>query len=264
MHWLGILACLLYLVVAVQIGSRLFHHEGPSRASSTAIASLAVVLHLFSLVEAIFSVPGQNMSITNVASLVAWMIALSMTIASFNLANAILLPVVYGFAALIVLLNQFLPDTYLMHIEMHPGLVVHITLALFAYGCLMIGMLYALQLGYINFRLKQRPQSLLHSSLPPLMIVERILFKLLLVGTVLLTFSLISGFLFLEDMFAQHQAHKTILSMVAWLVFVIVLAGHHRFGWRGKPVAAATIAGALVLTLAYFGSRLVKEVLLGM
>ncbi|MDF2177131.1 cytochrome c biogenesis protein CcsA [Aliiglaciecola sp. CAU 1673] len=264
MHWLGILASVLYIVAAAQIAARLFHHEGPSRKLTTAVASLAVVLHLFALIDAIFASPGQNMSITNVACLVAWMIALAMTIASFNMANAIMLPVVYGFAALILLITQFLPDTYLMHIEMQPGLIAHITLALFAYGCLMIGMLYALQLGYINFRLKQRPKTLLHSSLPPLMIVERILFKLLLVGTVLLTLSLISGFVFLEDMFAQHQAHKTVLSIVAWLVFVILLAGHHRLGWRGKPVAIATIVGALLLTLAYFGSRFVKEVLLGM
>lgn len=261
---LGLLVPLLYLFAAAHIGSRLFHHEGPRHKLSAMAGTLAVVLHLVLLVEGIFSLPGQNMSILNVASLVAWMISLSMTIASFSLTNAILLPVVYGFASLTVLVNLLVPDTYQMHIEMRPALLTHISLALFAYGCLMISLLYALQLAYINFRLKHKQKSMLHSSLPPLMIVEQILFKLLLVGTVLLTLSLISGFVFLNDMFAQHQAHKTVLSLLAWLLFTTLLLGHYRFGWRGRPVIVATVAGALLLTLAYFGSRFVKEVLLGM
>lgn len=264
MFLLGLAVTLLYLGAAVHIASRLFHHEGPRHKFSAALGSIAVILHFWLLTGDIFSQPGQNMSILNVASLIAWMITLAMTIASFSLPNAILLPVVYGFASLTVLLNLFVPDTHLMHIEMRPGLIAHITLALFSYGCLMIGMLYALQLAFINFQLKRKQLSLLHSSLPPLMIVEQILFKLLLVGTVLLTLSLISGFVFLNDMFAQHQVHKTVLSSLAWLVFVVLLAGHYRFGWRGRPVVIATLIGALLLTLAYFGSRFVKEVLLGM
>ena len=111
-------------------------------------------------------------------------------------------------------------------------------------------------------RLKEKKASLLHSSLPPLMMVEGILFKLLTVGTILLTLSLISGFVFLENMFAQGQAHKTILSILAWLVFSIELFGHFKFGWRGKPIIFATIAGSLLLSLAYFGSRFVKEIIL--
>ena len=58
------------------------------------------------------------------------------------------------------------------------------------------------------------------------------------------TLSLISGFVFLENMFAQGQAHKTILSILAWLVFSIELFGHFKFGWRGKPIIFATIAGS--------------------
>ncbi|GAA0350230.1 inner membrane protein YpjD [Bowmanella denitrificans] len=264
MFLLGLMVTLLYLVAAIHIGSRLFHHEGPRHKFSAFLGTLGVVLHLWLLSEGIFNQPGQNMSILNVASLVAWMITLSMTIASFSLPNAILLPVVYGFSAITVLLNLLVPDTHLMHIEMRPALIAHITLALFAYGCLMISMLYALQLACINFRLKRKQLSLLHSSLPPLLIVEQILFKLLLVGTVLLTLSLVSGFMFLDDMFAQHQVHKTVLSSLAWLVFVLLLAGHYRFGWRGRPVVITTLVGAMLLTLAYFGSRFVKEVLLGM
>lgn len=261
---LALAVCALYLIATGHISARLFHHEGPKHKLSVLVGSLAVIAHLVLVIDGIFSGSGQNMSILNVASLVALMITLSMTIASFSLPNALLLPMVYGFAAIVVLINQLIPDSYVMYIDMRPALITHITLALFAYGCLMISMLYALQLSYINFRLKHKQVSLLHSSLPPLMIVERIFFRLLLIGTTILTLSLISGFVFLDDMFAQHQAHKTLLSLIAWLLFSILLLGHHKLGWRGRPIIIGTVTGALILTLAYFGSRFVKEVLLGM
>lgn len=202
------------------------------------------------------------MSMNNVASLIAWLIAFSMTVASFSLPNVILLPVAYGFSSLIILLGWLLPARYIMHIEIQPALLVHISLALIAYGCLMIALLYALQLGYINHRLKNKEVSLLHSSLPPLMMVEQILFKLLTVGTAILTLSLLSGFVFLDNMFAKPQAHKTVFSLLAWLVFAALLLGHHKQGWRGQRVTNGTVLGVVFLTLAYFGSRFVREVIL--
>jgi ABC-type uncharacterized transport system permease subunit len=198
----------------------------------------------------------------NVASLVGWLISLTMFLASFKMPNTILLPVVYSFTGILILLSQSMPGAHVMQVSIQPTLLVHVSLALFAYACLGIAFLYAVQLFYINLRLKEKNASLLHSSLPPLMAVENILFKLLLVGTVLLTLSLISGFLFLDNMFAKEQAHKTVLSLVAWVIYTAIVFGHAKFGWRGKPVITSTIIGSILLTLAYFGSRFVREVLL--
>lgn len=259
---LGTLAVCAYFTASGVIASRLFHLQGPNLKLSNALAFLAILLHLALLSDSIFIEPGQNMSMLNVASLIAWLIALTMAIASFRMPNLILLPVVFGFSGLIVLFGLVIPDEHIIQIGVEPALLIHITLALFAYGCLMIAFLYALQLSYINSRLKQKQASLLHSSLPPLMAVEQILFKLLFAGTVLLTLSLASGFLFLEDMFAKEQAHKTLLSIMAWVVFCIVLVGHQRWGWRGKSVVSATVLGSVLLTLAYFGSRFVREVII--
>jgi ABC-type uncharacterized transport system permease subunit len=240
----------------------LFAHQGPKKNQALILASLALVLHAFILTDSLLILPGQNMSILNVASLVGWLISATMLAASFKLPNTILLPVVYGFTALVVLINPLMPDVHIMHYDVKPALLIHIGFALLAYACLGIAFLYALQLAYINLRLKEKRASLLHSSLPPLMAVETILFKLLLVGTVLLTLSLISGFMFLENMFAKEQAHKTVLSLMAWLVYGVILFGHAKFGWRGKPVITATIVGSILLTLSYFGSRFVREVIL--
>ncbi|WP_340677896.1 cytochrome c biogenesis protein CcsA [Paraglaciecola sp.] len=252
----------LYVLAAGTIVSGLFAHQGPKKTHALILASLALVVHAFILADSMLIIPGQNMSILNVASLVGWLISSTMLVASFKLPNTILLPVVYGFTALVVLLNPLMPDVHIMHYDINPALLIHIGFALMAYACLSIAFLYALQLAYINLRLKEKKASLLHSSLPPLMAVESILFKLLLVGTVLLTLSLISGFMFLENMFAKEQAHKTVLSLLAWLIYGVILFGHAKFGWRGKPVITATIVGSILLTLSYFGSRFVREVIL--
>ena len=257
------LLCLgLYAWSAGIIVMGLFAHQGPKKIYALSLAGGALLLHGTVLANAMLTAPGQNMSILNVASLVGWLISFSMLLASFKLPNTILLPVAFGFSALMVLLGALFPDSHIMHYDIHPALIIHITLALLAYACLIIAFLYAIQLSYINLRLKSKNASLLHSSLPPLMVVEAILFKLLLVGTVLLTFSLISGFMFLDNMFTKEQAHKTVLSLLAWLIYSVVLFGHAKFGWRGKAVINATIIGSLLLTLGYFGSRFVREVIL--
>jgi ABC-type uncharacterized transport system permease subunit len=222
----------------------------------------AIVIHGMIIIHVLFVEADQSMSMLKVASLVAWLINVTMLIASLKLPTSILLPVVYSFSGLIVLLSDLMPGAHVVEVNMPPALLVHITLSLFAYACLGIAVLYAIQLAYINLRLKEKSASLLDTSLPPLMVVEGILFKLLLVGTVLLTLALISGFVFLENMFAQEQAHKTLLSLLAWSLYAGILIGHFRFGWRGKPVITATIIGSILLTLAYFGSRFVREVLI--
>ncbi len=79
---------------------------------------------------------------------------------------------------------------------------------------------------------------------------------------VLLSLAIASGFVFVEDMFAQHLVHKTVLSLLAWVIFAILLACHHWLGWRGMRAVRWTLVGYLMLLLAYFGSKFVLEVLL--
>ena len=88
------------------------------------------------------------------------------------------------------------------------------------------------------------------------------MFKLVQIGTVLLVISLVSGFVFLEDMFSRLYAHKTVLSMFALILYVIVLAGQKLRGWRARQVILLNVIGVLLLTVAYFGSRFVREILL--
>jgi len=98
--------------------------------------------------------------------------------------------------------------------------------------------------------------------LPALDMLERLLFQLITAGLVFLTISLASGLLFVNDLFAQHLAHKTILSIFAWLVFGILLWGRKFRGWRGRVAVRMTLAGIVLLLLSYFGSKLVLEIIL--
>jgi len=92
--------------------------------------------------------------------------------------------------------------------------------------------------------------------------MELLLFQMIGAGMLFLSGSLLSGFFFLEDIFAQHLAHKTILSLLAWVVFGSLLLGRIRYGWRGKKAIRGTIIGFIFLALAYFGSKLALELIL--
>ena len=81
-------------------------------------------------------------------------------------------------------------------------------------------------------------------------------------GIILLTLSIASGLIFLDNFFAQHLAHKTVLSLLAWIIFTTLLVGRYRFGWRGMRAVRWTLGGCGLLVLAYFGSKFVLEVVL--
>jgi ABC-type uncharacterized transport system permease subunit len=95
--------------------------------------------------------------------------------------------------------------------------------------------------------------------LPPMESVEQLMFRFIVIGFVLLTLALVTGFLFLENIFAQHLVHKTVLSVIAWLVFAVLLTGRHVAGWRGRTAVQWTLAGFVLMGLAYFGTKIVLE-----
>jgi ABC-type uncharacterized transport system permease subunit len=102
-------------------------------------------------------------------------------------------------------------------------------------------------------------------ELPPLLVLERLLFRLIAIGCGLLTLTLLSGFVFSEEIFGRafRFEHKTLLALVAWSVFAVLLLGRWLRGWRGRIALRMTFIGFGVLLLAYVGTRFVLEVVLG-
>jgi len=99
---------------------------------------------------------------------------------------------------------------------------------------------------------------------PPLLTLERYLFRLIAIGFVLLTITLISGFLFSEELFGKPVTltHKNVFSVAGWLTFAALLFGRWRYGWRGRAALKWIVAGTILLVLGYLGSKFVLEVLL--
>lgn len=145
----------------------------------------------------------------------------------------------------------------------HPGTVLHVVSSVIAFGMLSLASTYAILVLAIDHSLKRHRLSLLVQHLPPLDKLEHLLFTLVATGFILLTISLGSGLIYVENLMAQHLVHKTVLGFMAWVVFGTLLLGRWLRGWRGGLAVRLTLAGVALLLLSYFGSKLVLEVILG-
>ncbi len=141
-------------------------------------------------------------------------------------------------------------------------LALHVLLSVLAYGLLALAALQALFMAYQDLRLRQHTLGGLLRALPPLGDMERLLFQMLALGFLALTLALLSGMLFLGDIFAPHLLEKTTLSISAWMVIGTLLIGRRRAGWRGQTAVRWTLAGFGLLVLAYLGSKFALEFLL--
>ena len=92
--------------------------------------------------------------------------------------------------------------------------------------------------------------------------MERLLIAMLWIGTALLTLAILTGLLFLDDMFAQRVTHHTVLTTLSWCVYAGFLLGHHIFGWRGVSAVRWNLSAFGLLLLGYVGSKFVLEYLL--
>lgn len=259
---IAVSAAILYVLAIATIIPGLVQQTGIRAKTVLISALLALFFHAWSLSDLIFSSYGQNLSILNVASLISFIVSLVMSVAMLKTRIWFLLPVVYSFAAINLCAATFLPSSYMTHFENDPKLLIHISLALFSYSTLTIAALYALQLAWLDNKLKAKKAFAINPNVPPLLLIERQLFKIILIGNLLLTATLVTGFSFVHDMIAQGKAHKGVLSFIAWVIYSVLLWGHYQRGWRGKKVTWFAVAGATILTLAYFGSRFVREIIL--
>ncbi|CAN7173451.1 cytochrome c biogenesis protein CcsA [Pseudoxanthomonas sp. LjRoot168] len=141
-------------------------------------------------------------------------------------------------------------------------LQLHAWLALLAYAALAIAALLAVMLWAQERALRRREFHLWLRALPPLTELEDLLFRTITVGFILLTATLLTGVLFVENFLAQKLSHKTVLSVLSWLAFGALLVGRWRYGWRGVKAVRWTLAAMALLLLAFFGSKFVYEMVL--
>jgi ABC-type uncharacterized transport system permease subunit len=263
----AVLDLTLYLLAALGLLSRLLA-RGPEllragRGFTVSAALAAVLIHSGLLYSLMVTAHGLDLGYFNALALAGWLMALIAVAVflkpAFENLGLVLFPLA-GFSVLAA--ATFQHDVLLMSDKSWP-LDMHIVTSMLAYSLLGVAALQAGALYLQEWRLRGGKAGGALAALPPMQEMERFLFQLIGAGFVLLTLSLLTGLIFVQDFMSQHLAHKAVLSGIAWGVFAVLLWGRWKFGWRGRLAVRWTLIGFGSLLLAYFGSKLVLELILG-
>jgi len=222
----------------------------------------AVILHIGVVYHSVFTAVGINLGFYSAASLVMALVSLLMLLAAIKQPIENLGVLILPIAAIALLLDNLFSTQHTLSNHYSGQIELHIILSLFAYSLLTIAALQSVLLAIQDHQLRHKHPGGFMRVLPPMQVMESLLFQLITLGFILLTTALLTGFIFLQDIFAQHLVHKSVLSIIAWFVFAILLFGRWQAGWRGRTAIRWTLAGFVTLLLAYFGSKLVLEIIL--
>jgi len=226
------------------------------------LALIAALGHLSSISVNAWQKQTIDFGFFHTASIISLIIVFLLLIASFSKPVEKLGIALFPLAALTLSLDVALPNTTPTQAENSLAMNTHILSSIIAFCLLTIAAFQALLLAIQNNQLKSSNPGHLMLSFPPLQAMESLLFQMISAGVLFLSISLVSGFIFIDDLFAQHLAHKTVLSILAWFIFSALLTGRKLYGWRGKTAIHWTLYGFISLLLAYFGSKLVLEIIL--
>ena len=226
------------------------------------VIALAAVFHGIELYQDMFDHDYVLLGVFNVLSLTSWVIICIVGLSALKkpLHNLFIGLIPLTIITLILSASFESPLTPVEHLT--PGMITHILLSLLAYSLLAIATIQALVIAYQNKKLKSKHPLKVMGVLPPLQTMETLLFEIIWVGFILLTLSILSGFLFIDDFFVQKLSHKTLFSSISWIIYAILLGGHVTLGWRGKTALKWVLWGFAALVLAYIGSKLVIEIIL--
>lgn len=251
------------LLAAVGYGlATLWLWQTPAVARERWPAAAGLLLHTGVLLQLLWQPGGLAIGWTEALALFAWQSALLLWMLSLRQPLRPLGLGLYPLAAILLLIATLWPSAPVA-VE-GGGLVrVHILLSLLSAGLLTLAAVQAALLAAQEHWLHRHQAPALMRRLPPILTMERLLFQMVALGFALLSAALLSGLAFIDDWLAQHLAHKTVLSVAAWLIFGGLLWGRWQFGLRGRAATRWALAGYGVLILAYFGSKWVLEIMLG-
>jgi ABC-type uncharacterized transport system permease subunit len=226
------------------------------------VTAPAVLLHAIATYLQVHTSEGVYLGFFAAASLITLLMVLFVMLAAIRLPVQNLMILVLPIGALAVLAS-LLGQTGFQSMESPPpALVVHILFSVFAYSILFMAACQSVLLAYQEHALKAHSPIGALRVLPPLETMESLLFSLLWTGIITLTAAIATGFIFLDNMFAQRVVHHTVLAIASWLVYAALLTGRHFFGWRSSTATSWTLVAFALLILGYFGSKFVMEILL--
>ena len=228
-----------------------------NKVSSKLLGAIAIFGHTFILQGSLHLEQGLNLSLFTSGSLVSWLVALVLVISSLRQKVDNLFIAVFPMAAILLLFNAFIaqPDPRPFSTQE----ISHILLSILAYSVFTLATFQTVLLHKQTSALKHNIGGRFLNSLPPLQTMERLLFEMLWTGFILLSASIITGFIFTQDIIIQHLVHKSFFSITSWAIFAILLYGRYAWGWRGHKAMRWTLGGFFCLMLGFFGSKLVLE-----
>jgi ABC-type uncharacterized transport system permease subunit len=234
-------------------------------ATAQGLLALALLLHAVAIARAIGRPDGLDLSFVNALSLVAGLAVLAAWLTGVLRTLPAVAAVVLPVGAVCALLPPLAASPHRVAFAGEPWAAAHIGIALVAYALFVVVALQALVMTGLEKRLHRGGPDATAGPMPPLLTLERYLFRLLALGFGLLTLTLASGMLFSEEIFgkAVTLTHKNVFSVAGWVAFAVLLFGRWRYGWRGRTALKWILAGTLLLVLGYLGSKFVREVVLG-
>ena len=258
---LFVAAALLYAVCALL----------PSRRGAviSAVTALAWVAHGAALGLDVVTPGGLRVGFAIMLSSALWVSVAAYWIENRNFALDGLRRLVMPFAFGATLLPMLFPGSLMPLEGQSPAFGWHIAIAVLAYSTLTLAAFHAVLMALQEARLHTRTASRgwfgsALDQLPALLTMEKLLFRVIWIGFILLSLTVLSGVVFSEQLFgsALRLDHKSVFALLSWLLFAALLAGRRWQGWRGKTALRFTLAGFATLALAYVGSRFVLEVVL--
>ncbi len=266
-----ILAALLYAVLGFHFWNSRWRDRQeqcvacPMHVWERAVIGGAIVVHAYAVLSSLLGAGGMYFSFALALSLMMWLAVLIYWLESFMARMEGMQPMVLPLAAVCAVLPALFRQGHLVAHAEAIGFQFHFLAAMLAYSLLTLAALHAIFMGFTEKMLHRRVVRRSLGSLPSLMAMETLLFRMLMLGFLLLTLAVGSGLFFSEQIFGKPLTldHKTFFAIASWLIFAVLLCGRHVWGWRGKRALRLTLTGFSLLILAYFGSRFVVEVLLG-
>ncbi len=261
------LALAFYLVAGGLLTTQMVKGRPLSAAARLGILTLVaggLLLHGSLLLTRLGLAGDINLALTSAFSLVAWVVALLFVLVALARPIENLGILILPFAGLTVLVEWLWPGSRLLPPSSTPQ-TVHIIVSVLAYGLLTLSAVQALLLSLQERRLHGHHPGGFVRALPPVQTMETLMFQLIVAGFLLLTGTVVSGLFFSEQVFGRplRLNHHTVLAILAWVVYGILLFGRWRLGWRGRVAVRWTLAGFALLVVGYFGSKFVLEIVLG-
>lgn len=260
-------ASFLYAVLAVYFWRTRWHEQSGAPEIALwerAAILLPLTLHTALIYDMTFGQPALHFGFGQALSVMLWLSVVIYFVESLFFELVGMQAPILALAAVCAPLPAVFPGLASPSYTHSTEFRMHLLLAMLAYSLFTIAALHAMLMTLMERRLHEGSMSGPFAALPPLLTMERLLFRVILAGFILLTLTLATGIVFSETLFGQAMkfTHKTLFAIISWLIFAALLSGRYFYGWRGKTALRWTLAGFATLLLAYIGSSFVLEVIL--